>query len=451
MERGVPAAPCFGWYGDDFTGATDTLAALAQAGRRALLFLDRPDAARLAAAGPLDAVGIAGAARTLDPDAMRAELAPVGRFFAGCGVRVMHYKVCSTFDSAPRVGSIGVAAAVLRPFFANPFLPVVGGQPNIGRYCLFGTLFAAAGTGGTVHRLDRHPTMTVHPVTPMTEADLRRHLALQGLAGMAALHYPDYELDAAALDTRLDRLLADRPPAVLLDIGRAADLAVVGRLIGRQAARAPLLAIGPSGVAQALTAHWDADSVSRPAFPETPLAAAGGPVFVMAGSLSPVTRRQVAAAVSYQRIRADAGRLCRDAAYAEGLRATVAGHLRAGRHTLVWTAPAEAASAQTATVAEVAAAEVAAAEVAAATAAFAAAVLRAVPLRRVGIAGGDTSSLAVRALGCWGLSYRTALAPGVTVSRTHGDGAAADGLELMLKGGQMGPDDLFERLLAPAA
>ena len=64
----MPVIPRLGWYGDDFTGATDTLAALAKAGRRALLFLDVPDIARLGAAqrdagGPLDAVGIAGAAR----------------------------------------------------------------------------------------------------------------------------------------------------------------------------------------------------------------------------------------------------------------------------------------------------------------------------------------------------------------------------------------------------
>jgi uncharacterized protein YgbK (DUF1537 family) len=39
------------------------------------------------------------------------------------------------------------------------------------------------------------------------------------------------------------------------------------------------------------------------------------------------------------------------------------------------------------------------------------------------------------------------LAPGVTVSRTHADDPAVDGLELMLKGGQMGGEDLFERLL----
>ena len=74
-------APRFGWFGDDFTGATDTLAVLAQAGLRSMLFMGVPSAEALTAAGPLDAVGIAGAARAMPPDAMQAELAPVGRFF----------------------------------------------------------------------------------------------------------------------------------------------------------------------------------------------------------------------------------------------------------------------------------------------------------------------------------------------------------------------------------
>ena len=62
----------YGWYGDDFTGATDTLATLAESGRRALLFLRVPNEAELAAAGPLDAIGIAGATRAMAPDVRQA-------------------------------------------------------------------------------------------------------------------------------------------------------------------------------------------------------------------------------------------------------------------------------------------------------------------------------------------------------------------------------------------
>ncbi|MFC5353378.1 four-carbon acid sugar kinase family protein [Azospirillum himalayense] len=425
--------PRLGWYGDDFTGATDTLATLAKAGQRALLLLEIPDAERLAGLGPLDALGIAGASRTMDPESLRAELGPVGRFFAGLGVPVMHYKCCSTFDSAPQVGSIGAAVAALRPFFPNRFLPVVGGQPNIGRYCLFSTLFAAAGTGGTVHRIDRHPTMKAHPVTPMTEADLRLHLSAQGLEGMGALHYPDYGLDAGALDERLDQMVAGGASAILLDIARPADLAPVGRLIWERAQRSPLLAVGPSGVVQALATQWQRDGTVG----DAPLAPAEGPVFVLAGSLSPVTRRQIAAASSFHRMPADAGALCRDDAYRERLRSEIAGLLGQGRNVLAWTAPAEGETPDTAQ----------SAAIADATADFVATVARAVPLRRIGIAGGDTSSKAVKALGLWGLSYRTALSPGVTVSLTHSAHPPTDGVELMLKGGQMGSEDLFERLV----
>ena len=70
------------------------------------------------------------------------------------------------------------------------------------------------------------------------------------------------------------------------------------------------------------------------------------------------------------------------------------------------------------------------------------------PIKRLGIAGGDTSSHAVQALQAWGLSYRAPLAPGVALCRLHSEQASLDGLEIMLKGGQMGAESLFEDLLA---
>jgi uncharacterized protein YgbK (DUF1537 family) len=72
---------------------------------------------------------------------------------------------------------------------------------------------------------------------------------------------------------------------------------------------------------------------------------------------------------------------------------------------------------------------------------------RAPQVRRVGVAGGDTSSFALRQLGLWALRWTGSLSAGVPLMRVHADDAAIDGLELMLKGGQMGPPDVFERLV----
>ncbi len=68
------------------------------------------------------------------------------------------------------------------------------------------------------------------------------------------------------------------------------------------------------------------------------------------------------------------------------------------------------------------------------------------PVQRLGIAGGDTSSHAVQALDAWGLSHQTQIAPGVALCRLHSDDTRLDGLEIMLKGGQMGGEMLFEEL-----
>lgn len=440
-------APLLGWYGDDFTGATDTLSALAHARMRALLFMGVPSPSHLAAAGPLDAIGIAGAARSMTVEAMQAELEPVGRFFAASKVPVLHYKVCSTFDSAPTVGSVGAAIRALRPFVDNAFVPIVGGQPNIGRYCAYSNLFAAAGSGGAVHRIDRHPTMSRHPVTPMHEADLRLHLAAQGLPAVGAIHCPAYDCDDAAQDAQLHAEMAriatpagsDTLP-VLFDIAHAAHLAPVGRMIWKRALRQRLLAVGGSSVVQALAAHW-APAGEAIAFVPPRLARAAGPVFALSGSMSPVTARQIEEASAYERLAIDVSQLTKPTAYADDLVDRVVTLLRGQRNVLVYTqAPAGITSP-----------EVPAATVARATAMLVARVVRRMmdiaPLRRIGIAGGDTSSHVAQALGLWGLSYRTTIEAGVTLSRAHSENAALDGLELMLKGGQMGAVDLFDRLV----
>ncbi|MEG0224018.1 MAG: four-carbon acid sugar kinase family protein [Comamonas sp.] len=432
----MPSALKIAYYGDDFTGATDTLATAARAGLRTLLFLGLPGAAQLERAGPLDCLGIAGAARAMTPAEMQAELEPVGRLFAQLGAPVMHYKTCSTFDSAPHIGSIGTAIRVLQPHTRNAFVPIVGGQPNLRRYCVFGNLFASAGPA--MHRIDRHPTMRRHPVTPMHEADLRLHFAQQGLQ-LASLDYPDYQQSESALDQQLSALISQQPDAVLLDIAQAEDLAIVGRLIWQSACRQPLLAAGPSSVVQALATHWQRQA-PQTLLAHATIAPAQGPVLVLAGSLSPMTARQIKAASSYEQLLLDAPRLAQDMAYRAQMAKKIALQLQQGRNMLACTssegqiAPADAPADARA--------------LALACGELLAQVLKLAPIKRLGVAGGDTSSHAVQALDAWGLSYQAQLAPGVALCRLHSDDLALDGLEIMLKGGQMGGEMLFEELLS---
>jgi uncharacterized protein YgbK (DUF1537 family) len=279
--------------------------------------------------------------------------------------------------------------------------------------------------------------MSRHPVTPMGEADLRQHLAAQGIALIGLV-------DVRALDGNDDALAAQVTPmteaaagAVLFDALHAEHLERIGAVIARQAAAAPLLALGASSVAQALLAHWQA----REALPTTArsmtIAPAEAPVFVLAGSQSPVTALQIEhAAAHFQVVALDVVTMLQDAAAVETRAGEVARLLGAGRHVLAHTGQARADGGPSPqAVAELGGR-------------FLRRVLDLAPqVRRVGIAGGDTSSLAAGALGLWGFEWLGAFGPGVSLLRARADEARFDRLELLLKGGQMGAPDLFGRLV----
>lgn len=430
------------WYGDDFTGASDTLATLAAAGKRALLFLRPPTPAQRAAAGPLDALGIAGIARALAPDAMRAEIAPVAQCFAKLAPQITHYKCCSTFDSAAEVGNLAVGVAALRRPEHDPLFSVLGGQPSLGRYCAFGQLYATAVAGGEVFRIDRHPTMSRHPVTPMHEADLRRHLHTLGLGAVGLIDLRT--MDAAASDgERLERALADAaaaaPCALLFDATTSAHLHATGRQLWHRAAQRPQLVLGASSVAQATLVHWpDGASAAAPAVSPA-VAPANSPVFLLVGSLSPVTAAQVQLAQGlYHQIAVDPAPLLSDEVALDALARRCSDALAAGHSVMARTTLPAAGGPPPLVVAQI-------------VGQLLTRVLKRNPqVRRVGIAGGDTSSLALRALGAWALGWAGTLSSGVALTRLRADDPALDGIELMLKGGQMGGVDLLKRLLLGA-
>ena len=72
------------------------------------------------------------------------------------------------------------------------------------------------------------------------------------------------------------------------------------------------------------------------------------------------------------------------------------------------------------------------------------AVLDRVPsLRRVAVAGGDSSGAVAAALDVQALTLQARLVPGAPLCRAWSARSERDGLEIVLKGGQMGGEDFF--------
>ena len=193
----LPDGPLLTWYGDDFTGAAATMEVMSFAGLPAVLFFDIPTDAQLARFANYRGIGIAGVARSKTPDWMDANLPDIYRSLAAVGAPLAHYKFCSTLDSSDAIGSIGHAAELAVPILGGVWHPFLVAAPKLQRYQIFGNLFAAV--DGVAYRLDRHPTMSRHPVTPMTEADVRLHLAKQtsmpiGLVDYIALSSQDVRM-----------------------------------------------------------------------------------------------------------------------------------------------------------------------------------------------------------------------------------------------------------------
>ena len=69
--------------------------------------------------------------------------------------------------------------------------------------------------------------------------------------------------------------------------------------------------------------------------------------------------------------------------------------------------------------------------------------IRAAGVRRAVIAGGDTSGRAAHELGVYALSALAPTTPGAALNTAHSDDPEIDGLQLALKGGQMGSEDYF--------
>lgn len=449
------------YYGDDFTGSTDVMEALQWAGLRTVLFLAPPTPDQLARFTNLRAFGVAGWSRTMTPAEMEAELAPTLERLRASGAPLVHYKICSTFDSSPEVGSIGKAIEIGRRVFGTASVPVLAGAPALGRFTVFGNLFARSGLDTEPFRLDRHPTMRRHPVTPMTEADLRLHLERQ-----TSLDIGVFDVLGLADDDPEARWVehpAPRPAAVIVDVLYPWHLPVIGRLIIRS--RAPggqLFLVGSSGVEYAVAAHWEQTGEIERLRSHPPGRPAFGPVdqlVVLTGSCSPVNDRQIAWAESegFQSLPLDMARLVRpDTREAEIGASIQRGVALAARGASVILHSSRGPDDPRVNDSRRALAALGASETDIAVRSgrtigpilgrILDGLLARAPVKRVVVTGGDTSGDVARGLGIEALEAIAPAAPGSPLCRVH-TANALDGLEVIFKGGQVGRTEIYGTIL----
>ncbi|MFN3825339.1 MAG: four-carbon acid sugar kinase family protein [Pseudorhodobacter sp.] len=444
-EGGLPEGVLVAWYGDDFTGAAAVMEVLTFAGVPSVLFLAPPTEAQLARFPGLRGVGVASTARTHSPDRMSAELPGAFGALQALTPQILHYKTCSTLDSSPTIGSIGRAIEIGADFCGASVVPVLIAAPQMRRYQCFGHLFA--GTDEGVFRLDRHPVMARHPVTPMGESDVAAHLAQQSDridAGCITLE------DLATADLCHVAPAANRIAALTLDSVDARTESLAGRLIWEGRMNSPFVA-GSQGVEYALIRHWQECGLLQVAGAAMGIGPAKATI-VVSGSVSPVTAGQIgwAAENGFDALEFDASVACGGAGVMERevarLLALARQSLSQGRDPLIHTAagPDDPAVAQFRIACQTTGTDpqVAGQRVGEALGRLLAQLLAEAGPARAIVSGGDTSGHATRQLGIHALSALAPTIPGAAIFRAHATGPM-DGLQLALKGGQMGSRDYF--------
>lgn len=404
-----------GCIGDDFTGSSDLGNTLTKAGMRTVQYVGVP----ASNAGPdVEAGVVALKSRSIPVDeAIKLSLEALDWLLAQ-GCEQILFKYCSTFDSTPE-GNIGPVAEALADRLEARKVLVCPAFPATGRTIFEGHLFVG-------DKLLSESGMENHPLTPMTDPDLRRWLGLQSKGSVGHLPASAIWQGTAVAAERLDSEDAAGHRLVVADAVRDEDLLVLGKI----ADGLPLIT-GGSGIALGLPGNFRArgllfDTASQ-------WHGQAGKVAVLSGSCSTATRRQVARhsehhpthEITAEQVMSDALAAQDLADWAEAQEGIPLIYSSADP-SVVRAAQERYEKDTVATKFENLFAETAKA-------------LVAKGITRLISAGGETSGAVVEALSVQAMEIGPEIDPGVPAMR------AGENLVLVLKSGNFGADDFFEK------
>lgn len=444
----------FAFYGDDFTGSADAMEALTINGVKTALFLGHPTQERLQAKlAHLNAVGISGVSRTMTPEQMDDELPDQLALLNSLGTPIIHYKVCATFDSSPSIGSIGHAADIAFKVINPDYGVIVQGIPLLGRYIAFGNHFTIYGDDR--YRLDRHPVMSRHPITPMGEGDLRVHFGMQSSKKVKLIDVVHMTESDQALSDRFDRYIAEDNDIILFDTLDDEHLMRIGELLHKKSQTAKIYGVGSSGFEYAMARYWRREGIIDEPEPFGP----AGPVdqlIVMSGSAAANTAEQINYAVSqgFAGIPINTDRLVDEssaedernrviktglAAMAEGKSVVISATIGPDDPIIEKTRD----SIRRQGIDQSETGKIIAKQ----QGLILRELVKETGLGRVCVAGGDTCSYSLRQLDIHSLELLMPIVPAAPLCSTSSDNKLFDGLQVASKGGQIGAPNYFIQVL----
>ena len=445
------------YYGDDFTGSTDALEFLTLAGVKTVLFLRKPEQKDLDRFPGIQAIGLAGKSRSMSPSEMEAELFPAFENLKIFEPAHFHYKVCSTFDSAPHVGNIGKAIEIGSEVFDQKTVLVSPSAPHLGRFCIFGNLFARMGTigNGEIYRIDRHPSMSKHPVTPAHEADLTLHLVKQTDKSISLVNLTTIEKGTTDV---LEAVANNKADVLFFDGFNLEHLKTIGSVFNQLATEKTLFSVGSSGIEMALGLAWKEEKIIGNEIEFEPLGEVS-PLLVLSGSCSPVTSKQIEYALENGfleiALESNAIDIQNQATIIKSIVSQIVANFNNGKSTILHTSTGPNDPRIAETELYLAAKGVEANDIqkqcstiyGSVLGQITKEVLKTVKIKRILFAGGDTSSYAASELDILALEMIAPLAPGAPLCKAVSDNEWVNGIEMNFKGGQVGTTDYFIKVL----
>jgi uncharacterized protein YgbK (DUF1537 family) len=442
------------FYGDDITGSTDAMEALVLAGVPTVLFLEPPTLKQVSEKfSHIQAVGLAGMSRTMTPKEMEDSLLPAFSSLKELAAPITHYKVCSTFDSSPIVGSIGRATELGMKVFNSKIVPVAVGAPKLKRFVVFGNHFATI--GDLTYRLDRHPVMSKHPITPMDESDLRLHLGKQTDKKIGLLDVRHLALSDTEVEAFLQKQIDDGVEIMILDTLDRSHLKKIGQLLWSLGKANQTFVVGSSGVEFALTELWQTEGLIHPP-QEFTSPGTVEKIVAVSGSASPWTASQIKWALDngFQGIQMD-GVLLVDGITQEAERNRLVDQavqvISQGQSVLLYSAlgpddPKIASTKKQLTTSGLSPSAVG--EILGTQQGLVLKnILAKTGLRRAAVAGGDTCGHVLKQLSIYVLEFIIPLGIAAPLCRASSSNPQFDGMEIALKGGQLGEIDFFGSVL----